>query len=104
MTMMNANQDYTNVSNIVVVATVVIVVVVIIIVVVVVVVVVVVIIVIKGKAIPSQAWTGPDSSRGCGSQILRQLAYEGDKVFSPTHQPPLPRRKYSWQSFLSKAE
>jgi hypothetical protein len=28
---------------------------------------------------------------GWGSQISRQLAHEGGKVFSPTHWPPLPR-------------
>jgi len=39
-----------------------------------------------------------------GSQIWRQLAHEGGKVISPTHRPPLPPRKYSWYSFLLKAE
>jgi len=28
-------------------------------------------------AIPVQAWTGPEGSRGCGSQISRQSAHEG---------------------------
>jgi hypothetical protein len=28
---------------------------------------------------------------GWGSQILRQLAHEGDKVFRPKHRPPLPQ-------------
>jgi hypothetical protein len=37
---------------------------------------------------------------GWGSQISRQSAHEGDKVVSPTHQPPLPPRKYTWYSFL----
>ena len=36
---------------------------------------------------------------GWGSQISRQLSYEGGNV-SPTHWPPLPSRKYSWYSFL----
>jgi len=39
-----------------------------------------------------------------GSQISRQSAHEGDKVVSPTYRPPLPPRKYSWYSFLLKAE
>jgi hypothetical protein len=41
---------------------------------------------------------------GRGSQISRQSAYEGGKVVSRTHRPPLPPRKYSWYSFLLKAE
>jgi hypothetical protein len=41
---------------------------------------------------------------GWGSQISRQSAHEGGKVVSPTHQPPLPPRKYSWYSFLLEAE
>jgi hypothetical protein len=39
-----------------------------------------------------------------GSQILTQSAHESVKVVSPTHQPPLPPRKYSWYSFLLEAE
>jgi len=42
------------------------------------------------KAIPLQAWTGPDSSWVSGSQISRQWAHEDGKVVSPTHRPPLP--------------
>ena len=41
---------------------------------------------------------------GWGSKILRQSAYEGGKVVSPTHRPPLPPRKYSWYSFLLEFE
>jgi hypothetical protein len=42
---------------------------------------------------------------GCwGIQVSRQSAYEGGKVVSPTHRPPLPPRKYSWYSFLLKSE
>ena len=41
---------------------------------------------------------------GWGSQISRQSAHEGGKVVSPTHQPPLPPRKYFWYSFLLEAE
>ena len=39
----------------------------------------------KDKAIPLQAWTGPE-----GSWRVRQSAHELGKVVSPTHRPPLP--------------
>ena len=44
----------------------------------------------KGKAIPLQAWTGPECSRSLRPQISRQSANEGGKVVSLTHRPPLP--------------
>jgi len=45
----------------------------------------------KGKAIPLQAWTGPEGSRSFrGSHISRQSAHLSSKVVSPTHRPPLP--------------
>ena len=50
----------------------------------------------KDKAIPLQAWTGPEGSR--------QSAHEGGKVVSPTHRSPLPPRKYFWYSSLLEAE
>jgi len=39
---------------------------------------------IKGKAVPLQAWGGPE-----GSRKLR-FPQDGGKVVSPTHRPPLP--------------
>jgi hypothetical protein len=44
----------------------------------------------KGKAIPLQAWTGPEGSRRLSPQISRQSAHEGGKVASLMHRPPLP--------------
>ena len=43
---------------------------------------------VKGKAIPLQAWRGPES--------YRQSAHECGKVVSPTHRPG----KNSWYLFL----
>jgi hypothetical protein len=41
---------------------------------------------------------------GWGPQISRLSAHGGGKVLSPTHQPSLTIRKYSWFSFLLEAE
>jgi hypothetical protein len=35
---------------------------------------------------------------------FRQSAHEGDKVVSPTHQPPLLPREDHWYSFLLQAQ
>jgi len=58
----------------------------------------------KGKAIPLQAWTGPEGSRRLKLPYFMTIAHEGGKVVSPTRRPPLPPRKYSWYSFLLEAE
>ena len=48
----------------------------------------------KGKAIPVQAWAASEKvPGGRGSQISRPSAYEGGKVFSPTHRPRLPSQE-----------
>jgi len=49
---------------------------------------------------------------GQAQRVLRKLrfpdfvttAQHGGKVVNPTHRPTLPRRKYSWYSFLLEAE
>ena len=57
---------------------------------------------VNGKAISLQAWTGPESSSRLRLPDFKTV-HEGGKV-SPTHQPPLPPRKYSWYSFLLETE
>jgi hypothetical protein len=49
-------------------------------------------------------WQALRAPGGRGSQVFRQSAHEGGKVFSPTHRPPLLPRKDSWYSFLLEAE
>ena len=41
---------------------------------------------------------------GSDSLISRQSANEAEKFVSPTHQPPLHLRKYSWYLFLLEGE
>jgi hypothetical protein len=44
----------------------------------------------KGKAVPLQAWSGPEGSRKLRFSDFLTTAQYGGKVFSPTHRPPLP--------------
>jgi len=44
----------------------------------------------KGKAVPLQAWSRPESSRKLRFPDYMTTAHDGDKVISPTHRPPLP--------------
>ena len=44
----------------------------------------------KGKAVPLQAWGGPEGSRKLRFPDFMTTAQNGGKVFSPTHRPPLP--------------
>jgi hypothetical protein len=53
----------------------------------------------KGKAIPPQAWTGPEGSRRLSLPDFKQSAHESGMVVSPTTLPPLPLRKYSMNHF-----
>jgi len=45
---------------------------------------------IKGKAVPLQAWSGPEGSRKLRFPDFVTMAQDGGKVVSPTHRPPLP--------------
>jgi len=45
---------------------------------------------IKGKAVPLQAWNGPEGSRKLRFPDLMTTAQDGGKVVSLTHRPPLP--------------
>ena len=44
----------------------------------------------KGKAVPLQAWSGPEGSRKLRFPDYVTTAQDGGKVVSPTHRPPLP--------------
>jgi len=55
----------------------------------------------KVKVIPLLAVRDPG---GWGSWISRQSVHGSCKVVSLMHRPPLPRRKYSWYSFLLETE
>ena len=45
---------------------------------------------VKGKAVPLQAWSGPDGSRKLRFPDFVTTAQDGGKVVSLTHRPPLP--------------
>jgi hypothetical protein len=44
----------------------------------------------KGKAIPLQAWSGPEDSRKLRFPDYMTVAQDGGNVVSLTHRPPLP--------------
>ena len=45
---------------------------------------------ITQKAVPLQAWSGPEGSRKLRFPHFMTTAQDGGKVVSLTHQPPLP--------------
>jgi hypothetical protein len=45
----------------------------------------------KGKAVPLQAWSGPERSRKLRFPDFMTTAQEGGKVVSLTHRPPYPQ-------------
>ena len=42
----------------------------------------------KGKAVPLQAWSGPEGSRKLRFPDFMTTAQDGGKVISLTHRPP----------------
>ena len=44
----------------------------------------------KGKAVPLEAWSGPEGSRKLKFADLMTTAQDGGKFVSLTHRPPLP--------------
>ena len=58
----------------------------------------------KGKAIPLQAWRGPQGSRKLRFLDYMTMAQDGGSVVSLMHRPPLLPRKCSWYPFLLEAE
>ena len=44
----------------------------------------------EGKAVPLQAWSGPEVSRKLWFPAFMTTAQDGGKVVSLTHRPPLP--------------
>jgi len=44
----------------------------------------------KGKAVPLQAWSGPEGSRKLRFPDFMTTTRDGGKVVSLTHRPPLP--------------
>jgi len=45
---------------------------------------------LKGKAVPLQAWSGPEGSKKLRLPDFMTTAQDGGKVVSLTHRPPLP--------------
>jgi hypothetical protein len=44
----------------------------------------------KGKAVPLQAWSGPEGSRKLRFPDFMTMAQDGGKVVSLKHRPPIP--------------
>jgi len=44
----------------------------------------------KGKVVPLQAWSGPESSKKLRFPDFMKTAQDGSKVVSFMHRPPLP--------------
>ena len=58
----------------------------------------------KGKAVPLEAWTGPEVSRKLSFPDFMTTAQDGGRLSALRTGRLYPPRKYSWYSFLLKAE
>jgi len=56
----------------------------------------------KGKAVPLQAWSGPEGSRQLRFLDFVTTAQDGGKVVSLTHRPPLPPGNTPGTHFCSR--
>jgi hypothetical protein len=56
------------------------------------------------KAVPLQAWGGPEGSRKLRFPDFLTTSQDGGEVVSLTHRPHLSHRKYSRYSFLLETE
>ena len=56
----------------------------------------------KGKAVPLQAWSGPEGSRKLRFPDFMTMAQDGGKVVSLMHWPPLPPGKTSGTRFCQR--
>ena len=57
---------------------------------------------VKGKAVPLQAWTGPEGSRKLRFPDFVTTAQDGGKVVSLTHRPLLPPGNTPGTHFCSR--
>ena len=60
--------------------------------------------IIKDKAVPLQAWSGPEDSRKLRFTDFMTTAQNGGKVLSLTHRPPLPPGNTPGTHFCLEAE
>ena len=60
-------------------------------------------ILVKGRAVPLQAWTGPEGSSKLRLPDFVTTAQDGDRL-SALRNGRLYPRKYGWYSFLLEAE
>jgi len=56
----------------------------------------------KGKAVPLQAWSGPEGYRMLRFPDYMTTAQDGGKVVSLTHRPPLPQGNTPGTHFCEK--
>jgi hypothetical protein len=58
----------------------------------------------KGKAVPLQAWSGPEGSRKLRLPDFMTTAQDGGKGCQPYAPAAFTPKKYTWYSFLLEAE